>query len=313
MSLSPAAASVDEAARQQRVRRGFLAALSAYLIWGVAPLFFHALSDLSPLEIIAHRVVWGAISISIVVAFTGGWVETLAILRAPRKALLFVGSAAAVSINWLIFVHATTTGRGLDASLGYYIFPLVSVLLAALFFQERFSRRQSLALGVVSCGVLIMIIARGTLPWIPLGLALTFGLYGVLRKMAPAESLVGLLVETLILLPFSLGFLAWQAWQGDGLLHMPGRIDLWALLIIGTPLWTGLPLFLFAVGARRLPLSTVGLMQYINPTSQFFLATLVFRETFTVTHAVTFGLIWLGLALYSWPQSPSSGSSLKSS
>lgn len=283
-------------------QQGFFAALAAYLIWGVSPIFFHSLGALSPFEVVAHRVVWSLITITAVMVATGRMGQALAILRKPRQVLVFAGSALAITANWVVFVHAATTGHGLDASLGYYVFPLLTVVLAALVLKERFSRRQGIALAIVVVGVLIMIVGRGNLPWITLVLAFSFGAYGLLRKIAPAESLVGLFVETLLLAPFALGYLAYQHLTGQGLTHMSDSGFLWAMLVIGTPLWTGLPLFLFAFGARRLRLSTVGLMQYINPTCQFIIATLIFNETFTPLHAVVFSVIWLGIIVYAVPR-----------
>jgi chloramphenicol-sensitive protein RarD len=273
-----------KAARPEQ--QGFIAALAAYLIWGVSPIFFHSLGALSPFEVVAHRVVWSLVTITVVMVATGRMGQALAILRNPRQVLIFAGSALAITINWVVFVHAATTGHGLDASLGYYVFPLLTVVLAAVVLKERFSRRQGLALAIVVAGVMIMIIGRGNLPWITLVLAFSFGAYG---------SLVGLFVETLLLAPLALAYLVYQHFAGQGLTHMESSGFLWAMLVIGTPLWTGLPLFLFAFGARRLRLSTVGLMQYINPTCQFIIATLVFNETFTPLHAVVFSVIWLGI------------------
>jgi chloramphenicol-sensitive protein RarD len=282
-------------------QQGFLAALAAYLIWGVSPIFFHALGALSPFEVVAHRVVWGVLSVGVVIVATGRVAQVVAILRSPRKVMVFAGSALAITVNWVVFVHAATTGHGLEASLGYYVFPLLSVLLGAVVLKESFSRRQGLALLVVIGGVSILVVGQGHLPWITLALAFSFGTYGLLRKIAPAESLVGLFVETLLLTPIALAYLAYQHISGQGLTHLADSGMLWWLLIIGTPIWTGLPLFFFGFAARRLRLSTVGLMQYINPTCQFIIATQFFDETLTPTHAVVFGIIWLGIIIYAVP------------
>lgn len=283
------------------LRLGFLSALGAYLIWGVSPLFFHALAEVPPFEVVAHRVVWSMVALAAALLWTGQWPQALAILRNPRAVLVFAGSALAITVNWVTFVYAVTTGHALQASLGYYVFPLVTVLLAAVVLKETFTRRQGLALGLVVAGVLALVIGLGVVPWVSLTLAFSFGCYGLLRKIAPAESFVGLFVETLLLLPLALGWIAWQEVQGVGVLSQ-GRWDLLTLLAVGTPIWTALPLFLFAVAARRLRLATVGLMQYLNPTSQFLIAVLVFRETFTVPHLIAFACIWSGVALYSWPR-----------
>jgi len=269
-------------------------------MWGVSPLFFQALAAVPPLEVVAHRIVWSLIAIGIVLALRKQGTEAIAMLRQPRALIVFIGSAITISINWLVFVHAVTSGRALQASLGYYVFPLVTVVLAAVFLRERFTRRQGAALGFVVAGVGVLVVGAGTVPWITLVLAFSFGAYGLLRKIAPAESLVGLFVETLLLFPAAVAVLIWLHVTGQAaFLNVGPAITL--AVVLGTPLWTAFPLFLFAFGARRLRLSTVGLMQYINPTLQFVLAVFVAGEAFTTTDAATFGLIWIGIAVYSWP------------
>lgn len=281
-------------------RAGFIAAVSAYGVWGVSPLFFKLLAAVAPLEVVAHRVLWAALVLAGVLAVRGGWREVLAILSSRRKLVVFIASATVITINWVTFVHAVSTGHALEASLGYYIFPLVTVLMGAVFLKETFSRRQAGALGLVVAGVAALVIGLGTLPWVALTLAVSFGLYGLLRKTAPAESLVGLFVETLVLLPLVLLYLGSAEAAGQGaFLHPPdGGWTVPLLLLAAGPL-TAVPLFLFGYAARRLRLATLGLMQYMNPTMQFLLATLVFNETFTTAHAVAFAFIWCGIAVYS--------------
>lgn len=284
-----------------RVRAGFLAAVAACMVWGVSPLFFIAIAVVPPDEVVAHRIVWSAIAVGLALTFRGQLVEVIAILRRPRTLAVLAGSAFTVTLNWLVFVYAVTTGNTLQASLGYYVLPLVSVVLGAAFLGERFSRRQGLALGLVVAGVAAMIIGLGSVPWITLVLATSFAFYGLLRKIVPVESLVGLFIETLLMVPFALAYLVGLEVTGAATFPDAGPFVV-AMLVIGTPLMTALPLFLYTFGARRLRLSTVGLMFYLNPTIQFVLATLLLRETFTPVHAVTFGLIWAGIAVYSWPK-----------
>lgn len=284
-----------------RTRSGFIAAAAACGVWGVSPLFFLALAMVPPHEVVAHRIVWSALAVGVILALRGQMPEVIAILRRPKALLVFVGSAFTVTLNWLVFVHAVTTGQTLQASLGYYVLPLVSVVLGAVFLKERFSRRQGVALGLVVAGVAVLVVGLGTVPWISLVLSTSFAIYGLLRKIAPTESLVGLFVETLIVLPFAFAFLVWM--EADGVAAFPHQgAYVAAMLVIGTPVMTALPLFLYTFGARRLRLSTVGLMFYLNPTIQFLLATIFLRETFTTVHAMTFGLIWAGIIVYSWPR-----------
>lgn len=196
------------------VRAGFVAAVGAYGIWGLSPLFFHEIAMVPPLEVVAHRVLWALVVLALVITARGGWTETLSILRDGKKTLVFVASSAAITVNWITFVHAVTSGRALEASMGYYIFPLVSVMLGALFLKERFSPRQIAAMGLVVGGVAALVIGLGRLPWVTLTLACSFAIYGLVRKTAPAESLVGLFLETILLSPLVLIFLAWLEWTG---------------------------------------------------------------------------------------------------
>lgn len=285
----------------RRIRNGYVAVISAYGLWGVSPLFFKALSAVDAFEVVAHRVVWSLLAVTLVVIASGRLNEAWQVLKSPRSLLVFAGSAVAVTINWVTFVYAVGHGHALQASLGYYVFPLATVLLAAVFLKETFSRRQGLALLMVIGGVAALIAGLGAVPWITLTLALSFSIYGLLRKIAPAESLVGLFVETLLLLPAAIGWLVWRQYDGSSVIAS-GDWGMVLTLAIGTPVWTALPLFLFTLGARRLPLATVGLMQYMNPTMQFLIATLIFHEEFTLAHAIAFGLIWTGLGVYLWPR-----------
>ena len=203
-----------------------------------------------------------------------------------------------VSSNWLVFIWAIQQDRILEASLGYYINPLVNVVLGMVFLSERLSRWQGVAVLLAAIGVGVMIVGVGTLPWVALSLALTFGFYALVRKKAKVDPLIGLLVETLLLLPAAAGYLIWLSSAGTGVF---GPQD-WAMsaMLIASGLVTGTPLVLFMYGAQRLNLSTIGLMQYLAPTIHFLLALLVFGEAFTLTHLITFLFIWSGLALYSW-------------
>lgn len=286
----------------QRVRAGFTATVFSYVMWGVSPLFFKTLAEVPAFEVVAHRVVWGLLAVGLFLALRGEMGKSLAVLRDRRTLLITVGAAVTIGVNWLVYVYAVVNGLALQASLGYFVLPLVSVLLGVIFLKERLTARQVTALLLVSAGVITMMVGVGTLPWVTLSLAFSFSIYGLLRKVSPSESLSGLFNETLLVMPIALGYLLWLEGQGKAVFGHGGRWDLWLLLAIGTPLWTALPLFTFAFGARRLKLSTVGLMFYINPTLQFLIAVFIFREPFTAAHALTFGLIWSGIVIYSWPR-----------
>nr|WP_281354685.1 EamA family transporter RarD [Roseospira navarrensis] len=283
-------------AAARRIRAGYAAAIGAYVYWGLSPVLYHLLGHLPPLEVMAHRIVWGLVFALPLVAWFGQTEALLRILRRPRLLAVFLGSGVAIAVNWLTFIYATGSGQKLDASMGYYIFPLASVMLGAIFLRERPSRWQWAAVGLAVAGVTVMLVGLGRLPWIALVLAASFGTYGLLRKIAPAESLVGFTLEVLLLAPVAVLWLVWLGWTGAGSMPHGGGLDM-ALLLISGP-FTAVPLLLFAIGARRLPLGTVGMLQYINPTIQFGMAVAVYGETFTPGHAASFALIWTAVAIF---------------
>ncbi len=283
----------------QRERRlGLLAALGAFGLWGLAPIYFKLFGGIRADEIIAHRIVWSVIFLAVVLAIRhrGGLRNHLRISLGMLATLAL--SSALIVINWLIFVHAVNTGRVLSTSLGYFINPLVSVLLGMLVFRERLAPVQALAVAIAAAGTLYLTLRVGDFPWMALGLAFSFALYSVVRKLTDVGPMVGLFWETLLAVPLALAWLAFLS-AGDRLMFDPGELA-GALLLAGTGLVTVIPLLLFAAGVRRLPLSTVGIMQYLAPSVSFILAVFVFAETFTLDHAVTFGCIWLALILFTW-------------
>lgn len=276
-------------------RNGLLAAAGAYGLWGFLPIYFKVLGDTPPLMILAHRIVWSVPTALLLVAAAGRLGEVLAAIRNPRLLWGLLASALAVAINWTIYIWAVTEGRVLEGSLGYFINPLITFLFAALFFGERFNRLQMLALAFALLGVANQALVVGDFPWVALSLAVSFALYGVIRKRVPVDSRVGFTIETLWLGPVALAYLlvflpeGAASFGGDG----PGRA---ALLVLAGPV-TAAPLILFAIGARRLRLSTIAMLQYLGPTLQFCVA-LAYGEMFTPAHAITFGLIWTGVALF---------------
>ena len=282
----------------QPARAGALAALAAFVSWGVFGIYFKALAAVPAAEVLTHRILGGALFALLVQAAWGKLGEIRAAFADRRVLAGLAGSALAIAVNWGLYIWAVANGHALEASLGYFIFPLVSVLLARLLLGERLSRRQGVAVGLASLGVAWLVVGGHGMPWIALVLAASFGTYGLLRKTIAVPALAGLFVEALLLTPAALAYLIWH----DGGVVMAG-IDATtlALIAVAGPLTT-VPLALFAFGARRLPLSTLGVMMYVNPSVQMLVAVFVFGETFTPTHAIAFGAIWCGLALYSWPR-----------
>jgi len=282
------------AQRQQSI--GVAAAAAAYLVWGLFPLYFHALQGVPAGEVLAHRVAWSALFMAALVTALRRWPTVLLQLRRPGVMRTLTASALLISTNWLVYIWAVQSGRVLEASLGYFITPLVSVLLGVVFLREPLSRRQVAAVALAAAGVLWMVLRVGKVPWVALTLAGSFGLYGLLRKQVPVDAVAGLLAEVVVLAPLAVGWLLWLTWRGAG--HLGSSPGVTALLTL-TGVVTAVPLLLFAMGVRRLSLATAGLLLYLNPTTQFALAVWRFGEAFTISHAVAFGCIWASLALYS--------------
>lgn len=277
-------------------RRGAIAALAAYLIWGAFPLYFKALANVPAPEVLAHRIAWGVLTTVGLVLALGKVEELFQVFRDRKRLLGLTGSAACITVNWGVYIWSVGHNHALDASIGYYVLPLVNLVLAAIIFHERLNRRQTVSVLLVVAGVGVLASGLQGFPWIVVVLALSFGGYGTLRKMVPVDALVGLTVETLLLAPFAIVYLLTR--DGGGALFAGAWTT--TLLIAAGPV-TALPLVLFAYGARRLRLSTLGLMQYINPGIQMVIAVFLFGEAFTRIHAITFAFIWGGLLLYSLP------------
>lgn len=273
---------------------GLLNALGCFALWGLFPIYFKLLQYVPALEVLAHRVLGSAVLLLALILTWGQWPALLSEFRHHRRLGFYLLTALLISGNWLLYIWAVQNGRILEASLGYYISPLVNVLLGVLFLGERLNPRQLIAVLIAAMGVLVLVIGHGVFPWISLTLAFSFGSYGLLRKKAGHAPTLGLCVETMLIAPIALLFLATQ---GGGAL---GRVDgLTDALLFGAGLVTVIPLLMFLQATQRLRLSTVGLIQYLTPTLQFLLAVTVYREPFTGIHLVTFSCIWLALALYS--------------
>lgn len=276
---------------------GCLYAVAAYLLWGVSPLYFKAVGQVPPEQVLAHRIVWSLVLLLVLVTLARRWSGLRASLRQPRTLALLAGSTLLVSVNWFIFIWAVMAGRVLEASLGYYINPLFSVLLGVVFLGERLGRWQWAAVLLAAAGVANLALQTAGVPWVALALAGSFGFYGLLRKLTPLGAADGLLLETALLAPLALAFLVRLDLAGSGAWGSAGAgFDL--LLVLSGPM-TALPLVFFASAARRLSLTLVGFFQYIAPTCQFLLAVLLFGERFGTAHQVTFLCIWAAVLLFS--------------
>jgi chloramphenicol-sensitive protein RarD len=277
-------------------RRGVLAVLGAYIAWGAFPLYFKSLQA-QPLEVLVHRIVWSAVFLLVVHAVQRRWQWLRGAVRSPRLILGSLLSACLLSINWFIYIWAVAHGRVIDASLGYFITPLVQVLFGVAVLREGLRFAQKLALGWAALGVLWLTVEFGQLPWVGLGLAASFGSYAVLRKTQKLGSLEGLALETWLLFPIALAYLVWLRQQGQSAFFGDSLSQRLALLCAG-PL-TSIPLLLFASGARRIPLSLAGVLQYIAPTLQLLLGLVLWHEPFQSGKALGYALIWLALLIYS--------------
>jgi chloramphenicol-sensitive protein RarD len=278
-------------------RKGLVYGIAAYSLWGVIPIYWKLLADISPVEVLAHRALWGLGAFVALALIAGEWPAVRAAMRDRRTVAVMAVSGALLAVNWGTFVAAVATGHLLDASLGYFINPLVSVALGMVVLGERLRRLQWLAIGLAATGVGLITVEAGRVPWISLVLAGTFGLYGLVRKTAKVDSLAGSTIETAIMTPVAIAYLALLAARGGGAL---GRIDVATdLLLVSTGVITAVPLLLFTSAARRLPLSMVGFLQYLAPTGQFLLAVLAFGEPFSTGRLAAFACIWAGLAVFS--------------
>ncbi|MDQ2070675.1 EamA family transporter RarD [Natronospira bacteriovora] len=281
--------------RDQQERSGVIYATATFCFYGLTPLYFKAVQHVSALEVLGHRIVWSVLFLILLMAWWGGLGRGLSGLWRRDVLPWLLLSGAIIGFNWGVFIWTVHADRVLEASLGYYINPLVNILLGLIFLGERLRPVQWVAVGLAATGTLTLVLAQGIVPWAGLALAFSFGFYGLVRKRVAVRAASGLLVETALLLPAVIlaGLWAWQAGQLV-FLNLNLRTD---LLLLAAGVITTLPLIWFANAARRLPLSVIGFFQYIAPTVTLCLAVFLFGETFTTAHGVTFGLIWLALAL----------------
>ena len=291
------AAALDNAALKE-TRLGLLAAFGAYGSWGTLTLYYAALSHVSPVEVVANRVAWSLVVLGLFFLVRRRWGEVWTAMKAPRIFWTLLASSMLISINWLTYIWAVTNGHATEASLGYFMVPLVNVAVGYLMLSEGLSRLQLVAIFLAVAAIMLQLVLMGSVPIVSLVLAVTFGTYGYLRKIVPVGANLGLLVELVLVSPFAVGYVLYL--QGSGSGHL-GLSDLpTTLLLVFTGVVTYLPLMWFAAAAKRLRLSTVGIMQYMNPTIQFLLAVLVLKEDISLSKLATFGLIWLSVLIYSY-------------
>ncbi|MFG6160360.1 EamA family transporter RarD [Halomonas sp. 1390] len=277
--------------------QGVAFGLAAYTMWGCFPLFFALFQGVPAFEVLIHRVIWSCAFLAGLITLLGRWSPVRLALAEPRRLGRVLGCALLIALNWGLYIYSVETHHVLQASLGYFMTPLVNVALGMLVLRERMSRLQGVAMALAVAAIAIQLVMLGELPWISLTLAFSFGTYGLLRKQVRLDGLSGLFVETLLLLPLGLMTLGWLAQAELSHFLDGGRTT---LLLIASGVITALPLLAFAGAARRLRLATLGFLMYLNPTIQFVIALLVFHEPLPATQLATFVLIWIGLALYSW-------------
>ncbi len=277
--------------------KGVCAGVGAFAFWGIMPIYWHAIAAASPPEILGHRIIWSVGVLAVLLALQGRWGEVRSSLQSKETFPLLLASSAIISCNWLLYIWAVNSGHVLDTSLGYFITPLINALLGVCILRERMRPLQTLAILIAAGGVCYQIIRHGSLPLVALSIALSFSLYGLLRKKAEVRPLPGLFVETALLFFPALGYLGYLLFSGTLVFgHQSLRLD---MLLAGCGIVTSLPLMAFAYGTKRLRLATVGILQYLSPTLSFFLGLFFFGESMKPGDLLTFSLIWMAILLYS--------------
>lgn len=276
-------------------RAGLVYGLFAYGLWGILPIYFKLLADVSAIDIVAHRIAWSLLFLAVLLAATRGWTQVRAGLKDRRTVMLLLSSAALIAVNWLLYVYAVTSGHILAGSLGYYLNPLMNILLGRFILKERLTVLQWAAVAIAAAGVSVLAAGAGTTLWISLTLCVTFATYGLLRKIVAVDAIAGLSIETAVLLPIAAAWLAFGFANGRPIFGTTSE-EVWLLIAAGVVSTT--PLLLFTAAARRLRYSTLGILQFMAPTLQFLLAVALYGEEFTRAHAIAFGAIWTALVLY---------------
>ncbi len=276
--------------------KGFWYAVGAYSIWGLLPVYLKWLQHVPALQIVCHRILWCSLVLWIAIALSRQWAAFRGAVLTPRVLKVYAAAALLIGINWSVYVWGVNSGFIVETSLGYFINPLISVFLGVVLFRERLRPWQWVAIGFATAGVLYLTIAYGRLPWIALTLAFTFATYGLVKKIGPLGSLFGLMLETGILVVPALICLFYFNTIGQGAFRHAGAVS--DMLLVGTGLVTAVPLLMFARAARRIPLSLLGILQYIAPTLQFLLGVIVFQEPFSQSQFIGFSFVWTGLVIF---------------
>ena len=285
----------DKATAPESSGRGFVFGLAAYALWGVLPIYFKAFRDVPAVDIVAHRVLWSAPFLALIIGLSRGWDKVRTVLRQPRTLGLLAITALLIGGNWLLYVYAVTTGHILASSFGYYLNPLANVLLGRFVLHEQLTRRQWMAVAIAGAGISVLAVGALGQLWISLTLCVTFAMYGLLRKVVDADAVTGLGIETALLFPLAIGWLAWRGSTGAPIMGSSST-DTALLLAAGVASTT--PLILFTAAARKLAYSTLGMLQFLAPTLQFLIAVALYGEPLTTAHAIAFPAIWLALVLY---------------
>lgn len=281
-------------------KQGLLSAVGAYLLWGILPIYWKLIANIPAQEIIAHRIFWSLVFMLVLVAVTNNkkmvYDELRQLQVSPAKLLALVTGTVLITLNWFIFIWAVNDNRVIETSLGYYISPLVSILLGVIVYKERLSRGQVIAVLLAAGGMLFMIANFGSVPWFAISLAVSFGLYGLCKKIAVLSPITSITLETLIIAPFALLYILYLSFQGTAGVQ---GLSLPFALLVGSGIVTPVPLLLFANSAKHLPLTIVGFVQYLAPTISLLIGVFLYHEQFTVVHSVSFGLIWTALLVFS--------------
>ena len=272
--------------------------LLAYVIWGFFPLFFRQLSHVSPMDVLSNRAVWACVFVAILLTLRQRWGKVLAILRTPRQFAMLALAALLVGSNWLMFLWAVAHQQVVASSLGYFLTPLINILLGLIVLKERLNRLEWISVAFAVAAIANEVLTLGSLPWVSLFLAATFGTYGLVRKQVPVDAISGLWLETLAMLPICGLYALWEAQSGHMVFAAQDAST--AALLVGAGILTALPLMAFAAATQRLDLATVGMLMYINPTMQFVTAVWLFGEPMQTERLISFGLIWIGLFIFSW-------------
>lgn len=288
----------SKVSNRSSLAQGISLGLSAYLIWGLVPIYWPHLQPATPLEILAHRVVWSLLFVVVVISATGKIKTTLAVLANKRSLCLLAIASVLIATNWGLFIWASVNGHILDSALGYYVTPLVSVGLGVFFLKEKLRQLQWVAIAIAGIAVIYLATAHGKVPYVAVGLASSFGVYGYVKKLANVPAIESLAVETLVLFPLALGYLIWLGQHGNGTFgsHSLGH-SFW---LVSSGVVTAVPLILFSASAIRVPLSTIGLLQYVGPSVQFIVGLWYFHEHMPTSRLVGFLLTWLALVILTY-------------